>query len=518
SGSTTDPTKPVVIAGLDSKTQYDYEATATVSGQTSQAATGSFTTLDASTLPPAPTVTLRATANSVTFTFTAVTNATSYDVKVMKKQGNGGVVGSGSTTDPTKPVVIAGIDSKTQYNYEATVTVGTQTSEPTKGDFTTDEASTSIKPPEVTVEKTTNTATFTFKEVSGATLYEVRLYDKQNTTNATPIDRGSTTDPTKPVAFTNLTSKQKYYYEATVTVGTQTSEPTKGDFTTDEIPPSDVVSAPTGLRVSDVTATSASVSWTGVGQGVRFEIEVSPGGIRDANASSPYALTSLSPGTQYTWSVKASKGNAVSEWIAGPTFTTLGTPPPPPADAPDPPAALQVSALTPTSAMLSWTGNIQGARFELQVSPAGIAEPNANAPYTADSLTPSTRYSWYVRTTKGNVSSNWIQGPSFTTPDRPTSAVEKLGSGPANEFVLSQNYPNPFNPATKIEFSLPVSSHVRITIYNALGNLVEVLADQYYAPGRYVTTFEAAGLPTGVYFYRLQTTGFAETKRLMLVK
>lgn len=227
-------TTSATITGLAGDQTYYWQVKSVGAGGESNWAQAQFTTLKAIA---APTVTFKEAANSVTFTFTAVSGGSLYEVKLFDKPNNGTLQGSGSTTDPTKSVVIGSLKSKEKYYYEATMTVSGQVSQAATGSFTTLDASTLPPAPEVTVEKTTNTATFTFKEVSGATLYEVRLYDKQNTTNATPIDRGSTTDPTKPVAFTNLTSKQKYYYEATVTVGTQTSEPSKGDFTTDEIPP-----------------------------------------------------------------------------------------------------------------------------------------------------------------------------------------------------------------------------------------------------------------------------------------
>jgi ribosomal protein L13 len=519
-GSTTSAATPVTITGLKSKEKYYYEATVTVGTQTSEPTKGDFTTDEANTSVRPPEVTVAQTASSASFAFKLVTGATLYEVRLFDKQNtkNASPIAYASTRDAAIPATFSNLKSREKYYYEATVTVGTQTSEPTNGDFTTAEPSTSVRPPEVSVQNTATTAALTFKPVTGATSYDVKLYDKQNTAHTTPIDQGSTSDPARPVIFANLASKQKYYYEATVTVGTQTSEPTKGDFTTDEVPASDVVLAPTGLLVSNLTESTATVSWTGVGQGVRFEIEVSPGAIRDANAQSPYRLTSLTPGTEYTWSVKASKGSGQSEWVAGPSFTTPGTPPPPPAEAPTPPADLQVSALTPTSAVLSWTGNVQGARFELQISPSGVSEPNASAPYTAVSLIPSTRYTWHVRTTKGNVSSAWIEGPSFTTPDRPISAVEKIEGEIPQQLLLSQNYPNPFNPSTNIEFSLPAASDVRLSIYNTLGNEIQRLVDGRYQAGRYLVTWDAAQFPSGVYFYRLQTQRSVETKRLILVK
>ncbi|MDP2885747.1 MAG: fibronectin type III domain-containing protein, partial [Ignavibacteria bacterium] len=108
------------VTGLSSNTRYYWHVRSVNAGGESDWVTSEFTT---NPVIQAPTVTFKEAATSVAFTFVAVTNATSYDVKVMKKQGNGSVVGSGSTTDPTKPVVIAGLDSKTQYDYEATATV-----------------------------------------------------------------------------------------------------------------------------------------------------------------------------------------------------------------------------------------------------------------------------------------------------------------------------------------------------------------------------------------------------------
>ena len=62
------------------------------------------------------------------------------------------------------------------------------------------------------------------------------------------------------------------------------------------------------------------------------------------------------------------------------------------------------------------------------------------------------------------------------------------------------------------------SSNVRITIYNALGNLVHLLVNSRYAPGQYDATWDASALRSGVYFYRLQTDTFVDTKKLVLLK
>ncbi len=86
------------------------------------------------------------------------------------------------------------------------------------------------------------------------------------------------------------------------------------------------------------------------------------------------------------------------------------------------------------------------------------------------------------------------------------------------EYNLSQNYPNPFNPATTIRYSIPQSSFVSIKVYNALGKEVAVLADEEKMAGSYEVEFDAAGFPSGIYFYQLKTDGYVETKKMLLLK
>ena len=86
------------------------------------------------------------------------------------------------------------------------------------------------------------------------------------------------------------------------------------------------------------------------------------------------------------------------------------------------------------------------------------------------------------------------------------------------DFVLKQNHPNPFNPATEISFTLPKNSHVRLAIYNALGQKIATLVDGNQVAGSYQVTWNAADAPSGVYFYRLEAEGFAKTMKMMLMK
>jgi len=95
--------------------------------------------------------------------------------------------------------------------------------------------------------------------------------------------------------------------------------------------------------------------------------------------------------------------------------------------------------------------------------------------------------------------------------------VEEL-YGPIAEFYLEQNYPNPFNPATKIKYSVSQTSNVVIKVFDILGNEIKTLVNEEKPVGSYELEFNAATLSSGIYFYRLQTGDFIETKKMVLMK
>ena len=96
--------------------------------------------------------------------------------------------------------------------------------------------------------------------------------------------------------------------------------------------------------------------------------------------------------------------------------------------------------------------------------------------------------------------------------------VNQISSEVPNEFSLSQNYPNPFNPTTNFEFQIAKSGFVNLTIYDVMGREIESLVKGDLKPGTYEADWNASNFPSGIYFYTLRTTGYTETKRMVLIK
>ena len=92
------------------------------------------------------------------------------------------------------------------------------------------------------------------------------------------------------------------------------------------------------------------------------------------------------------------------------------------------------------------------------------------------------------------------------------------GNNAPSKYSLFQNYPNPFNPSTTIEFSIPVSGLVKLTVFDILGRKVNTLVNENLAAGSYKFIFDARELPSGAYFYRIEATNFAQTKKMLLLK
>jgi len=127
------------------------------------------------------------------------------------------------------------------------------------------------------------------------------------------------------------------------------------------------------------------------------------------------------------------------------------------------------------------------------------------------SYTVTDGYHW----TEPNVSSmvgnalNWF-GIGTSVDENPAALVAK--------YDLSQNYPNPFNPETQISYSIAKAGHVKLAVYNVLGQKVADLVDEFKAANTYKVTLDASNLTSGIYFYRLEVGDFSKTMKMMLLQ
>ncbi|MFH1197481.1 MAG: T9SS type A sorting domain-containing protein [bacterium] len=146
------------------------------------------------------------------------------------------------------------------------------------------------------------------------------------------------------------------------------------------------------------------------------------------------------------------------------------------------------------------------------------ADLNLSGQYEA----PPNDHAWRLtfNSTTGNFVQNFTHNTDFTDIQWPNiSGVDdkNISLNPA-QYQLAQNYPNPFNPSTKIQFSIPVSGFVTLKVYDVLGSEIATLLQGNISSGVHAVNFNADSFRSGVYFYRIQSGNFIETKKMILMK
>jgi regulation of enolase protein 1 (concanavalin A-like superfamily) len=214
-------------------------------------------------------------------------------------------------------------------------------------------------------------------------------------------------------------------------------------------------------------------------------------------------IVGLSVNTRYYWRVNGR--NAVGTGPASPTWTfQTGIPLPAQVQLNAPPDGQYIAE---DSVQLSWLPAqpfVDRYWVEFAADPQfTFAIIDSAVTGTSTAIGPLLRdrdYFWKVRA--GNPG-GW--GP-FSEVRRLTTIVTGVDDARElpREFAVSQNYPNPFNPSTRIEYALPQPAYVHLEIYNLLGERVGLLVDAWRPAGYHTATFDAAGLPSGTYLYRLR--------------
>jgi hypothetical protein len=104
----------------------------------------------------------------------------------------------------------------------------------------------------------------------------------------------------------------------------------------------------------------------------------------------------------------------------------------------------------------------------------------------------------------------------FVATTIPTAVEDEIVT--VENYYLAQNYPNPFNPSTKINYGIEKAGEVEITVYNILGNKIATLVDGMKSAGNHSVSFNASNLSSGIYFYKIVTNEFVQTRKMILEK
>ena len=171
---------------------------------------------------------------------------------------------------------------------------------------------------------------------------------------------------------------------------------------------------------------------------------------------------------------------------------------------------------------LIWSASDSATSYHVQVTITNrltsfiIDSTVTDTLFQIDSLNANTKYYWRVNASNDKGTSSYTDLANFTTGDK-IVGVKDNNKAPSG-FSLEQNYPNPFNPTTKINYSIPQKGYITLKVYNVLGKEVAAIFEGYQTAGIHTTTFNAANLSSGVYFYQLKADAYSETKKLLLLK
>ncbi|MGB5875670.1 MAG: aryl-sulfate sulfotransferase [Bacteroidota bacterium] len=340
-------------------------------------------------------------------------------------------------------------------------------------------------------------------------------------------------DPARATVYRrDFEGKGMFFPEPTVynpTSHTWTATVTQfGEFAIgiDDVPPGLVPplpAAPPDKRVVN-DGIPVQIRWAPSGQTNRFHLQVSTDSlfgsllVNDSTlTSSLYELSPLTSGQWYFWRARAAGDSGMSAWtpiwrfIPGASFVTLTSP-----------AGGEVWEHE-SSYFITWDHNLESI-VRLDLLRDRVVER-----VIVDSLRNTGGYSWRIPSdiVVDSIYRVRIVAVEDTTIADTTdglftileviSSTEEEGRVP-RRYALAQNYPNPFNPATTIRYELPASAHVSLKIFNVLGEEVATLVDEVQGPGYRAVHYDADGLSSGMYLYRLRTGSFVATKKMLLIR
>ncbi len=337
------------------------------------------------------------------------------------------------------------------------------------------------------------------------------------------FDQGNLTSTSQQV--TGLIANTKYYWRVNATNSAGTSGwSAEWNFTTSiGLPTIPTLSSPSDKSTS--VSINTSLTWNPasgadsytlhVGTDVNFmpPLVFSQSGI--VGTSQP--LTGLPNNRTLYWRVNASNGAGSSGWSNVWSFTTVVSAP----TAPTLLAPANNAINIPINPTLMWIASPTAESYHVQVATNSNFSPTlldqsslSGTTHALTNLVPNTVHFWRVNATNAGGTSDWSSVWRFTT--SPQTSID-AGKVPRS-VVLDQNFPNPFAQSTAIGYWLQTTGHVRLEVFDLFGRKVATLIDGEREAGEHIVRFNADGVISGIYLYRLQTINIILNKKLVITR
>ncbi len=521
----TDTTK--TVSGLVNQTTYYWRVrTLSAAGGSQFSSSRSFTTLVSGPTLLSPPNTASSVPINARLSWSRIPGAPGYFVQVGTNQNfTSGVVYSDSTiTDTT--AVATGLSATTTYYWHVRMRDG-GVGGPFSAvwSFTTSVAvapAPSLLSPTNNAVDVSTTALLQWARSAGAATYRLQVATDQTFASGMVLNDSTIADTSRQVPGLANSTQYFWHVNAKNAGGTSAYSATYAFTTAAPGPNAPALNSPANLAMAQPT--TINFNWSTVSGATAYHFQLATdstfagGFIKNDSTLSTNSRTviGLTDYTKYFWRVRAKNAGGFGAFSSAWSFTTAM------------PLPAQVQLAGPVSGatvdrdtvVLSWhpsSPSVQRYYIDHALDAQFVfvgTDSTADTSVVVRQLQVNKTYYWrvYARNVGGVSPLSEVRTFNVVVADVPTA------NGVPKSFGLNQNYPNPFNPTTMISGQWPVTSVVRLAVYDVLGREVAVLAEGQYPAGNYTFAFNARGLSSGVYYYRLIAGTYTSTKAMLLQK
>ncbi len=381
--------------------------------------------------------------------------------------------------------------------------------------FTTLEATTTCADPsdQMASNMTETSAELSWTENGTATAWDLEIVDGGTTPSGTPTVSATGDNPYTASGLTENTSYD--FYVRANCGGTESNWVGPYSFTTLEA--TTTCADPSDQSASNITETSADLSWTENGTATAWDLEILDAGTTptgtatvSATGDNPYTATGLTENTSYDFYVRANCGGTESNWVGPYNFTTLEA-----TIACAAPSDQSASNITETTADLSWTENGIATEWDLEIVDAGTTPtgtPNVNTtmdnPYTATGLTAGTSYDFYVRANCGVDASDWAGPFNFVT-EQSSAGIEENDNK-----VSLVVFPNPNKGSFAIQIESAQTQNVSVEVLNVAGQTM--FGKSLEVDSSNTVQVDLGQVENGIYFVKVSTTTGSKVQKVTI--